>query len=268
MNVPLSESTDGTKNYLVGAGLMHEPPTQLIGPNLQSTLFNFGSMLHPAIKLPIELATNESLFQEGPGGGGRSMDDMDPLLGRTLSNIGNTLGLTNRETPVGVPGGKLTEAVIANSPVARYLHQVRKATDPRKGYATRALDGLTGFKIATVDPEDSDAVLREQAEQLMRELGGRDFSHSYLPESVLANLQGDEKEKALQLQELLKLLNNRQRKRKKETEAEMARSPWMAITLGCKLCGAAQFPLIATRTGGNRRAGINNHPLMGPKMDN
>jgi hypothetical protein len=214
MNIPIGSNAEGGQEYLVGAGLMHEPPMQMIGPTIPSTLFNVASVLHPAIKLPIELATNESLFQEGPDGGGRSIDDMDPLLGRTLSNIANTTGLSDREAPYRIPGGKLAESMISNSPVARLLHQVRKATDPRKSLTTKAIDGLTGFKIATVDPEDSDAVLREQAEQLMRELGGRDFSHAYIPDSVMATLEGEELAKAQQLQELLKLLNNRQRARR------------------------------------------------------
>jgi len=213
-NIPLGFNAEGGQEYLVGAGLMHEPPVQMLSPSLGGTLFNAASMLNPAIKFPIELLTNESLVQEGPGGGGRSLDDMDPLLGRTLSNLGNTLGLTDRKTPFNVPGGKLTESVIANTPVARYLHQIRKATDPRKALHTRLLDGLSGFKIATVDPEDSDAVLREQAEQLMRELGGRDFSHAYIPDNVMESLSGDELVKAQQLQQLMKLINNRQRQRK------------------------------------------------------
>jgi hypothetical protein len=88
-----------------------------MGPN-----GNLGSMLHPAIKLPIELATNESLVQESPDGGGRSMDDMDPLLGRTWSNVANSLHLSDREVPHRIPGGKLAESMISNSPVARLLH--------------------------------------------------------------------------------------------------------------------------------------------------
>ncbi len=132
-----------------------------------------------------------------------------------MSNAADFAGLTDRTEPYRLPGGKVLEATIANSPAARVLHQVRKATDPRKGITTKLLDSLTGFKIATVDPEDSDAVLREQAEQMLREMGGRDFSHAYLPESVLATMQGDELERALALQGLLKELNNRQRKRRK-----------------------------------------------------
>jgi hypothetical protein len=217
LNIPLSESQDGTKQYLVGAGLMHEPPLQLIGPSVGSTLFNAASMLHPVAKLPIELLTNASLFQEGSSGGGRSLDDMDPLFGRTASNLVNALPGIERETPFRI--GKLPEAIIANSPLARYLSTAKKLADPRDDIGTKAVNFLTGAKIHTVDPEDSDAVLREQAESLMRELGGRDFSHSYIPDSVMASLEGEELKKAQQLQELLKLLNNRQRKRKKEKAA-------------------------------------------------
>lgn len=222
-NVPLSTAEDGTRTYLVGAGLMHEPPLQLVGPTISGTLFNAASMLHPAAKLPIELMTNESLFQEGPDGGGRSLDDMDPPLGRTLSNVTNAVGLTDREAPFRLFGdSKVPEAVIANSPVARVLSEVRKMTDPRKSVMEKAVGSLTGMKLTTIEPEDQDAVLREQVEQLMRDMGGRNFAHAYLPDSVLATLEGEDLERAKRLQALMKELNNRQRKRKKEREDKIA----------------------------------------------
>lgn len=212
LNVPMGTNEDGSRHYLTGAGLMHEPPMQLLGPSLADTLFNGASMLHPAIKAPIELLTNESLFMEGPGGGGRSLDDLDPLLGRTLSNVGNSLGLTDRKAAYRMPFSKYTELMIANSPAARYLHQIRKATDPRKNIFQKGLDGLTGMRFATVDPDDRDAVLREQLEDLMRGMGGRTFSQAYMPDNTMASLSDEELEQVLAIKELLKAINNRRRK--------------------------------------------------------
>lgn len=67
LNIPVGSNEDGARHYITGAGLMHEPPMQLLGPSVADTLFNAAKMLHPGIKAPLELMTNESLFMEGPG---------------------------------------------------------------------------------------------------------------------------------------------------------------------------------------------------------
>jgi len=211
LNIPTGTNEDGTRNYITGAGLMHEPPMQLLGNSLGQTLFNVAGMLNPIAKAPLELLTNESLFMEGSGGGGRSLDDLDPLLGRTLSNVGNTLGITDRQTPVQIPGGKLAEHAIANSPVSKLLHLIRQSTDPRKGPGTKLLGGLTGFNFATVDPDKRDAVLREQLEQLMRDMGGRTFSQAYMPDTLMGEMNPDQLEQVLKLKEALRIINARRR---------------------------------------------------------
>lgn len=209
LNVPIGWTEDGGRKYITGAGLMHEPPMQLFGPSISDTLFNMAGMLHPGIKAPLELTTNESLFMEDPAGGGRSLDDLDPLLGRTLSNVTTSLGLSDREAPYRF--GKIPELIAANSPAAAYLSTIRKAADPRRGIGQRLSDFTTGFRTTIVNPQTRDAVIRGQLEDIMREFGGRTFNMAYMPDEVLATLDPATRAKVQQIQEALKLINNRRR---------------------------------------------------------
>lgn len=215
LSIPVGVKPDGTKTYISGLGLMHEQPVQLLDPivslNPQEALFEIGSNLSPLIKGPLEVMFNESLFQQSPQGG-RSLDDLDPLVGRTLSNVGNTLGLTDRTEPYNI--GKIPEAVVSNSPVSRYLSTVRTVTDPRKTVAQKLSPFGTGARFSTISPAAQDAVLRERATQLMRELGGKVFERSYIPQEVMDSMSPDEREKAEQYMTLMKMLGDRAKQRK------------------------------------------------------
>ena len=221
-NVPLRTDPDGTKHYFVGADLMHEPPAELIGTSIGDTMFNMAGMLHPALKFPIERMTNASLFQEGPYGGGRSLDSLDPLLGRTLSNIGQTLGIRESDQPVRLFDSTMPEHVVANLPVSRYLSEVRKLTDPRKTALDRAVNFLTGARITSVSPESQDALLREQVSNLMLDAGGRPWSNIFMPQSVLDTLDESELARVEQYKQLLSSINRRQKFRSKKKEEEEA----------------------------------------------
>ena len=183
ISFPLGENEDGTKHYLTGLGLMHEGPLNLLTPDIQRGGLGILSQLNPILKAPLEAATNESFFQSSPEGG-RSLDDLDPLLGRTASNIGNSLGLTDRKVPYHFP--KMLELGVANSPAARYLSTVRQLSDPRKTWLQSGLGTMSGLRISTISPAAQDAVLRERASKIMRSLGGRVFERSYIPDDELA----------------------------------------------------------------------------------
>jgi len=221
ISIPVGESADGTKSYVSGLGLMHEQPVSLLDPiisgNVQESLFEIGSNLSPLIKGPLELMFNESLFQQSPQGG-RSLDDLDPLVGRTLSNVGNSLGLTDRKEPYDI--GKLPEAIASNSPVSRYLSTVRTIADPRKSIGQRLSPIGLGQRFSTISPAAQDAVLRERATQLMRELGGKVFERSYIPEEVMASMSPEDREKAEQYMTLMKMLGNRAKQRKAVREMQ------------------------------------------------
>jgi hypothetical protein len=115
---------EGTDRYLTGLGLMHEDPFGF-GPNAKGAGLEFMSRMNPFVKAPLELATGQSFFQKGPDGG-RSLDDMDPLVGRLAAN----LGLVGEDNVKFLP--TWVEQIVANSPVARGLSTARQLTDTRK----------------------------------------------------------------------------------------------------------------------------------------
>ena len=225
VSIPLGQGSDGSRNLLTGLGLMHESAVQQFDPiaklDVRGALFEAGKMLNPIPKGIIEIGTNRSLFQETPQGG-RSLDDMDPLLGRTLTNIGNLTGVTDRDDPVPTP--KLLESVLSNSPAARLLSTTRQITDERKGIPSRIANALTGLKITTVSPAAQDAVLRERASILMRELGGRSFERSYIPDDVKAGLSPEDLEKAEMYESIMNLLAERAKQRKAIREMQEAQN--------------------------------------------
>jgi hypothetical protein len=221
VSLPFGSSPDGTKHFITGLGLMHEQPLQVAAPfaafattanlNPSDMLYKVGSNLNPAIKAPLELMFDESMFQQGPHGG-RDLDSMDPLIGRTMSNVGNTLGLTDRTDPVRTP--KLLEAVVSNSPASRVFHTARKATDPRKGLLGKATNTLTGVSYSSVSPAAQDAILRERAAEIMQQMGGRVFERSYIPDYELERMDPETRAQAEQWMELMKTLAKRAKERR------------------------------------------------------
>ena len=219
LSIPLAAGRDGTQNFLTGLGLMHEQPVQLASPflsgNMQGSTFKLMSQLNPLAKGIIELGTNESLFQSSPEGG-RSLDDLDPLLGRTLSNIGNTLGLTDRTTPV--PTNKNFELLLSNSPASRYMSTARQLFDPRKTLFQKGLNLGTGVRVSSISPGAQDAVLRERATKIMRDMGGKIFDRSYIPKDELERMTPEERKQAERWMNLMNLLAKRAKKRKQDRE--------------------------------------------------
>lgn len=221
VSLPWSTMEDGTRNYVTGLGLMHEAPVNMLDPavalatgatfNPQKTLFKAGSNLNPLLKIIPETVFNQSMFQEGPSGG-RSLDDMDPSLGRALSNVGNTLGLTDRKTPVPTP--KLLETLLSNSPASRVIHTTRKAFDPRKGIMGKAVNTLSGISYSSVSPAAQDATLRNRAAEIMKEMGGRSFERSYIPDYELEQMDAATRAEAEQWMSLMQLLSKRAKERR------------------------------------------------------
>lgn len=215
VSFPLGVNDDGTRHYLTGLGLMHEQPVGLLNPNPQKFLFGLASQLNPVPKAAVEAATNESLFQSSPQGG-RSLDDLDPLIGRTASNVANTLGLSERKTPYKLP--KMLELAAANSPAARYLSTTRVFFDPRKSLMQKTVGTQTGLRITSVSPGAQDAILRERAEAIIRDLGGKVFERPYFSQEEMADMDSATKEKAEQWMDLMRILGRRARQRSEQRE--------------------------------------------------
>jgi hypothetical protein len=104
------------------------------------------------------------------------------------------------------------EFVAANSPATRYLTTARQLTDPRKHLLSKAANLLTGARVADVSPGAQDAILRSRANAVFKEIGGREFRRSYIPDEE--RLSPENRDLAGGLKELLAELAKRQRARK------------------------------------------------------
>lgn len=173
-SIPLSKAADGTRRYITGLGLMHEDPLSLFGGGPQGMALEAASRMNPILKAPLEYATGETFFQKGPSGG-RELEDLDPQLGRILANV------TGSEKAVKFPGSQTLELLLGNSPLSSALTQVRTATDPRKGVAAKASNLLTGVRVSDVSPGAQDAILRQQVQQMEKELGAKKYVKTYFP---------------------------------------------------------------------------------------
>lgn len=146
MSVPLGENS-----YLSQLGL----PTDILGElaatgptpygTIRRTLQKSASQLHPLVKLPIELGTGTNLFTGKP---------LSDLYQYPTDNL-------------------VLNQLIGDSPLGRAVTTIRQATDDRKTKTQRAVNLLTGAKVATpsggVEREKQraaksilDEILREQ----------------------------------------------------------------------------------------------------------
>ena len=208
-SIPLGANEDGSQRYITGFGLPMEDAMSFLGGGVRGGLMEAASRLNPLIKAPLEWATGESFFQKGPQGG-RDLEDLDPTIGRILANV------SGETKPVDLPDG--LEFLVANSPLARGLTTLRTATDPRKRDAMGALNLATGIRVSDVSPASQDAVIRERASALMKDLGAKSFARVYFPKDDVANMTPLEQQQALRLQLLQNVLAERAKERKAEKQ--------------------------------------------------
>ena len=208
----IGPTAEGTDRYLAGLGLMHELPLQFLGGGGMEAL----SMMTPLIKGPLEGIMGQSFFQRGPMGG-RALQDMDPLVGRTISNVMQMMaGDTGRREPARWPGAT-TEHIAANLPISPHLTYLRTMTDPRKGMAVKAFNLLTGLRFADVSPEAKRALLDETLQAMIRsKAGARVFAKPYIPKSALAEMSPEEREAAMRLTALQNMLSRTAREEAKK----------------------------------------------------
>jgi hypothetical protein len=230
-SIPLSKADDGTLRYLTGLGLAHEDPLSFASnAPVRGALLEGISRSNPLLKAPLEWATGESFFQRGPMGG-RDLIDMDPTVGRLLTNIGmrEEDPVSGRAKPFVNTG---TEQILANSPMARALTTLRTATDERKrqnptffpGDAL-ALNLLTGLRATDISPAAQDAVIRDALKGTMiDDLGGRAYENVYIPDATIKDTlkrgDADLAEQQRKAKLMSRILQNRAKKRKKEREKD------------------------------------------------
>lgn len=174
--VPWGENEDGSLKYLTSFGLMHEDAIGYAGNALQRDVRGLMqkslSSTNPAVKWLIEYSTNTSLYSQGPMGG-RRLDDLDPSIGRLLTNIGAyELGPSRRAKPA---VGPLVESLAAASPVSRMLSVAKIMTEDRKraGFAEKVLRLLTGMNTENVTQQQISRDIRDRMNAIQIQYGAR-----------------------------------------------------------------------------------------------
>jgi hypothetical protein len=217
--VPLGELPDGSKRYLTGASLMWEDPMQFLGGGLGGASLEAMSRMSPIPKYLAELGTGQSFFQRGVYGG-RSLDDLDPPMGRTLANIEEAI-TGKKPARVKPVGGDAFEQIIGTLVPggSTATTAARVLTDPRRSIADRALNTLTGFRTSAITPQSQDAILDELIRKEQRKLGGRSFTKTFIPEEVQATFDPVERLAASRITALAEELAARKKERKKKQMA-------------------------------------------------
>lgn len=213
-SIPMANLADGSKRFMTGIGLGFEDPAQFAVPSVKSASLEAISRVNPLIRAPLEYAFGQSTFQKGPRGG-RELEDLDPLLGRTLANIGNITGLRDSKSPVKYPGSEIIEHALSNSPLGGVGTAIRTITDPRKGPGSKTVNLLSGLRLTDVSPASQDRELQRRIQQVERSLGAKSFNTTYLPQDVKDEMSPQEKQEAAKLAALKKLLTERSKSRKK-----------------------------------------------------
>jgi len=209
--VEMSPDAEGNRQYLTGLDLPHEAvmePMMLGSDALRNTGRGYLGMLNPLIKGPLEYFADSSFFRRG-----QKLSELDPTLGRTVSNVGEMMGYEiNPRFLRSYRGGDLAEQVLANSPLARVLTTTRGLTDPRKSLGTKAFNFLTGGRVTSVEPQAEERNILNLIEENVRgKPGVGTFSTIY--SKNLADLDPE----TLQLMMLYETIRKQQRERKKQS---------------------------------------------------
>ena len=221
--IPLLNKLFGTDDpessrYLTGLGLGFEQPLQFLHGGkrgdlpFQNAVWELLGATNPAlIKLPAELVTGRSTFQQDETGTGRLTKTQDPGVGRLYNNIREMLGGEKTIDPKVMPVA--LEGLFANSPASRVITALKNIFDQRdrgtrKGFA----NVLLGPKFTDVQQSQKEGVVRELANQLIDEIPeAQMLTDFYVPKKYLPRLGEDDLEK-LETAKLLKRLMQRHRR--------------------------------------------------------
>ncbi len=216
----IGKAPAGTDRYIAGLGLMHEDPFSF-GPTVKGAGTELLSRSTPFVKAPLEYLTGKSFFQKNADGSGRNLEDLDPVLGRLLTNV----GIVDEPENAGIP--QWLETLASNSPAARGLTTVRQWTDPRKRTelvdapipgVPSMLNTLTGVRVTDVSPGAKDALVRDLLTDAMKDADAATFERVYFRKEDLDKMSPAEKEEAMKLQALANLLAKRAKERKLEKQ--------------------------------------------------
>ena len=192
--------------------MMHEDPLQFLGgvtsrgPWKAATSMaktagqEFVGRVAPHLKIPVELVTGRSLWQYGPRGG-RALADQYGYIGGLAGQI--------LDRPVKLP--PVIEQIPQALGAGRWLSSIGKAVDPRKTIPQKAVNLLTGARLTTVTPEQQEKVIGETIDEMMTDLGARQFEILHFPDWYMQKLPPAEQQKRRDLQNLRNALDKRRR---------------------------------------------------------
>jgi hypothetical protein len=209
--IPLGERDDGTKTFATGLGLMHEPAVHTLGAlahgDLKSAGLDLLAMLNPLVRAPLEHATGQSFYQRG-----EPVGNLDPNIGRLLSNLGVYAGLRGEHAgPMEFPGSSVVEPLVAASPLSRMVGTAKGLTDTRKkglvGALEKAANATTGLRITDVSPAKQHATLLRRAQELAKKAGGKAREDVYFSKAQLERLKETDPALYARQKALQKMLN-------------------------------------------------------------
>ena len=180
---PFTPEEEGAKSWITKFGLAHEDPLsyfQRFGgglvPGLTGMAYQVGSRLNPMPKLAIELLSGQSLFQTGPSGRGRSLDELNPTIAQLRANIAQGGGFipsweTGQFEKPDPFGGQIVETTVGNLPISRGLSFARQMLDPRKSWLEKGVSAFTGLGQTTLSPYQMRRARQKAIEQLVTNAG-------------------------------------------------------------------------------------------------
>jgi hypothetical protein len=212
--IPLGQSEEGDPRYLTGLGLMEEDLLGAVdtGNPLKSAGYEIMGRLSPLLKAPMEYVLGKSLFQSGYLGP-RDTEDMDPQLGRLLSNL---KGFATGEDQRDAVDTRSIEPLLQMIPGIRAMSTARQLTDKRKYdnfLAPLLANQLTGMRVSDVSPSAMDASLQDMIANEYKSLGGRDFENYYIPQNTKDQMTPEEIQHTLQMRALKNLIRKRREQR-------------------------------------------------------
>jgi hypothetical protein len=167
--------------------------------------------MNPLMKWLPEWSMGRTAFQQGPRGG-RDLEDLDPTIGRIMSNIHDYATGERTRTPEPFVSRGL-EFTLGNLPTSRWMTTLRTLTDPRKSVWEKALNTLTGVKISDVSPGMRDRVKTELVDALMSDMGARSFRNMYFNDQQEAEMSPEERVMANLLESIRSKIGQDQRAR-------------------------------------------------------
>ncbi len=169
LNVPLGQDADGNSQYLTGFRLPFESLASIPNPSANSG--DFGRQVEQGV-----VASANPLMKSAYG----VVSGRDPYFGNDYGSYDNIAGL-GKAGDLGRFYNKAAQAG-AIQPLDSALRTVGGLLDDRHSVPVRALDALTGFHFASVDP---DLALRQQLGQEIER--NPNIQHSTTPYSKSAD---------------------------------------------------------------------------------